>query len=222
MYYIVGAAIIGAGGAIYSSNKSSKASKEAANTQAEAAGESTDVQWKMYQQSREDIAPWTKAGGEAITKAYDAINDPSKYVQSPYYNFLLDEGIKARTRAASATGNVNSGAFSKDIEKFGQGLATTDFGNYINHLLGVAGMGQTSAGQSANLANVTGQNVGSNILNAGNARASGYINAANASAGGVQGVTNAVNTGINNYLFYDMLRNNNNTLAASAGSGGAS
>lgn len=55
---VVGAAIIGAAGSAYSANKSSKAAKGAANTQAQAAQDSNAVQLQMYNQSRQDNEPF--------------------------------------------------------------------------------------------------------------------------------------------------------------------
>lgn len=56
---IVGAAVIGAGASVYSSN-------QAANAQQDAANQATGTQISMYNQTRADQAPWRQAGGEAL------------------------------------------------------------------------------------------------------------------------------------------------------------
>ena len=133
-------------------------------------------------------------------------NGPGPYEESPYYNFLLEEGLKARERSASATGTLGSGERLKDIERFGQGLASTEYNNYvdnwlktkINPRMALSGAGQVSAGQNAQNAMTTGTNVGNAIMTAGNAKSQGYINQANAITGGI-------NSAADNYMFYNYL-----------------
>jgi hypothetical protein len=56
------AAAAAIGGALISSNASSKAS----DTQANAANNATDLQQKIYQQGRADLLPWQQAGGASL------------------------------------------------------------------------------------------------------------------------------------------------------------
>ncbi|GAG27357.1 unnamed protein product, partial [marine sediment metagenome] len=57
----------------------------------------------------------------------------------------------------------------------------------------LAGLGQTAAGQTANLGMQTGQGLAQNALAAGEARASGYINQANVISGAAtSGVENSI------------------------------
>jgi len=141
----------------------------------------------------------------------DKINKgPGDYTKSPGYEFRLGEGVKARERGASARGNVLSGEEAKALTKFGQDYGTQDYDNFLSRfyqsltpLQSLAGVGQTTAGQTAQMGMQTGQSVGQNYLAAGDARASGYINQANVATG-------AINSGVSNYLTYDYLKNKNN------------
>ena len=141
----------------------------------------------------------------------DKINKgPGDYTKSPGYEFRLGEGVKARERGASARGNVLSGEEAKALTKFGQDYGTQDYDNFLSQfyqsltpLQSLAGVGQTTAGQTAQMGMQTGQSVGQNYLAAGDARASGYINQANVATG-------AINSGVSNYLTYDYLKNKNN------------
>lgn len=50
----------------------------------------------------------------------------------PGYQFQLAEGEKARNRFLSSRGLYNSGRAGKELERFGQGLASQEFGNAFN------------------------------------------------------------------------------------------
>ncbi len=56
---IAGAAVVGAGATIYASDQASSAQKDAA-------GQATNTQIGMYNQSRADQTPWRTAGGQAV------------------------------------------------------------------------------------------------------------------------------------------------------------
>lgn len=117
-------------------------------------------------------------GGDASAEA-PSTPDYSAFYQSPGYQFRLNQGIQALDRSAAARGRLNSGAQSKALMRFGQGLASQEFGNYTNRLAGLAGVGQTATNTLANLGAHTAANVGNTQMRAGNARAAGYINQAN-------------------------------------------
>lgn len=136
---------------------------------------------------------------------------PGDYTKSPGYDFRLGEGVRAMEMGAAARGNVLSGAQTKALTQYGQDYATQDYDNYLRRwyqsltpLQSLAGLGQTSAGQTASNAMQTGQNIGQNYLTAGQARASGYINQANT-------LTGALQSGTENYLLWDYLNRRNTT-----------
>lgn len=59
-----------------------------------------------------------------------------KYVQSPDYNFQLDQGNKNILANASATGGLESGAALKALQKFGQDLAMGDYSQWRGYTTG--------------------------------------------------------------------------------------
>lgn len=79
----------------------------------------------------------------------------------------------------------------KALTQYGQDIGSAEFGNYLNRLASIAGIGQSATNQVGAYGSQYGAQVGQNLNNAGNARASGYINQANAYANGMQGVGNA-------------------------------
>lgn len=66
-----GTAIIGGLGAatgLYGASKSSSAATSAAQMQADAANQAAQIQYQMFQESRQDMAPWVSAGKVALGK----------------------------------------------------------------------------------------------------------------------------------------------------------
>ena len=208
---VVGGAAIGAGASYLAGKSQSDAARDAAGTSAEAARYQADTQRQIYDQTRADQTPWREAGANALTQLTagtapggDLMRSFSMadYEADPGYAFRQAEGMKAIERSAAARGGALSGGALRGIERFGQGLASEEYGNAFsryqtnqtnrfNRLASVAGVGQTAnaaLGQAgSNYANaITGisqadaTNQGNAILAAGNARASGYLGAGNA------------------------------------------
>ena len=185
---LAGAAVVGAGAQIISGNKAAKAQKQAA-------AQSIAEQQRQYDQTRADYAPWRAAGSGALnmlSRAYGIggqAPDLTAFTASPGYDFRYNEGLRAIDRGAAARGLLHSGAGVKAEQRFGEGLAASEFGDWWNRLAGVAGVGQQAVGGTA----AAGANAANNISNAytqqGNARASSYANTGS-----------AINSGINNAL----------------------
>jgi len=182
--------IIPAAATVGSSLIGASAASKAADAQTSAADKAAQMQWDMYQQNREDLAPYRTAGTNALAGMQAMLTDPNAYTKSPGYDFRLSEGVKALDRSAAARGMLNSGATGKALERYGQDYATQDYGNQWNRLASLAGTGQqaTTTGVSNGTASASG--IGSNYLAGGQARASGYA-----------GTANAVNNGVSNLLY---------------------
>jgi hypothetical protein len=171
-----------AGGAVVGAN----ATKSAANDQLQAAREAQAM-----------FAPWIQAGGWGIGQAANMLgkNGPdaaaAAFQQDPGYQFRVQEGENALTRAASANGTLGSGKYLKDAMAYNQGQASQEFGNSFNRLLGVAGMGQTATGSGADY-----------LTQGANASAAGKIGGASAINNGLtQGYSMYSNNQLMNRLF---------------------
>ena len=217
-------------GAIITANASKKAAKAqekgaelASETQLEAQERALEAVREMFDISREDLAPYRETGELALqdldrlVRSGEFATEPAfafttaDFEADPGYEFRLAEGLKAIDRAGSARGLALSGRQLKDLQRYGQGLASDEFGRaygrafneYItgregrnlrfNRLASLAGLGQTSSTTSANLAtqagaqqagiiSSTGARLSDLQLQAANARASGYIGPASAYA----------------------------------------
>jgi len=238
---IIGGALLGGAASIASSKQASSAATSAANTQAASADQATALQREMYyqtrsdqlkqyEQARSDMAPWRTAGVGALGTLQNElgnyagyVKDPSTYKQSPGYNWLVQQGVNAIDRGASATGKLDSGQRSKDLMAYGQGMASQDYGNFLgrygellNRYSGLAGTGQTASSSMGaygqNMANQLGQygtnyanQAGNNMIGAGNAMAGGMINAANARTGMYSNLSQIGSNAANQYMMYNYL-----------------
>ncbi|CAB5217974.1 hypothetical protein UFOVP205_44 [uncultured Caudovirales phage] len=215
---IGGSALIGA-----------NAAKEGAQTQADAARESAQLQKQMFDVQNAQQAPYRQAGYSALNQIGQlgsgtyGIYGPNGEVTGqgtgtdyltrqytpedfqagidPSYNFRLQQGNLAATNLANQSGGAIGGNALQGLINYGQGAASTEFANAFsrdqsqktriyNTLASIAGLGQTSLGQTGQLASNTAQGVGSAIAGAGSAIGAGQIAAGNALSSGLQSYGN--------------------------------
>jgi hypothetical protein len=202
---IAGAAVVGAGASIISGNKAAKAQKQAADL-------SVAEQRRQYDQTRTDYAPWRAAGSSAVnalanTYGLNGSSNPGAvgteqpegayggFFTSPGYQFRMSEGLKAIDRGAAARGQLGSGATIKAEQRYGEGLAASEYDAYTSRLAQLAGLGQSAtAGTAAAGANASG-NISNALIASGNARASSYAN-----------VGSSINQGLNNVMSAYLMR----------------
>lgn len=129
----------------------------------------------------------------------------ARFQTTPGYEFRLGEGLKAIDRGAASRGLLKSGATIKAEQRYGEGLASSEFENYANRLASLAGIGQSAT----NVGVAAGQNsanaIGNALMAGGNARASGYLARGQADANMYGGIANAFNSGASNYMLMDYL-----------------
>ena len=166
----IGASI---GGGVDAANTASKA----AGIQADATNQATQLQRDIFERQTQLQEPWRQAGINALARMQSG--DVMSYMD-PSYKFRLSEGMKALQRTAAARGGLLSGGAMKEAMRYGQGLASTEYGNAYNRLASMAGLGQTSTNAMANEAGTYGSNVGNLMTSGAAARASGYVGGTNA------------------------------------------
>jgi hypothetical protein len=196
----------------------SKASRDASSAQQQAAAQASDVQRDIFERQVELQAPFREAGLSGQNRLLELLGiggdkfaadfgkyasaefTPDKFKTDPGYAFRMSEGMKALERSAAARGGLLSGATLKGTQRFGQDLASQEYQNAFNRYQAertgtlnpyqsLAGVGQSSANTLGQQAGALGQSLGSNIIGAGNAQASGYMGQANAITGGLgQGI----------------------------------
>jgi hypothetical protein len=172
-----------------------------------------DLQPQMLEARDATIAnyqPYAATGQTGLTATSDLLGlngQPAadaamtRYQQSPGYQFQFDEGVRATDAAQAANGMFRSGATGKALEKFGQGLANTDFGTYYNRLAGLAGGGLTAAQGIGSAENSWISGLSGNVQQA-NTASTGATNAQNSILGNTaSGLGNSVNSLFSNQNF---------------------
>ena len=182
----------------------SKAAKSAANTQAAAADRAMAQELAMYEQSREDLAPYREQGYAAL-KDIEGMKPfltsqfgPDQFAQylDPSMAFRQRLGTQATERLANVGGGALSGNTLRALNEFGQNLASTEYanafnrfqterGNIYNTLANIAGMGQSAVNTGVGAAqNLAAQQTGL-LTGQAAAQAAGQVGSANAIAGGL-------------------------------------
>ena len=190
---VAGSTLVGA----YGANKAAKA-------QLQGAREGAAAEERMFNRQVELQQPMIDVRNNMLPELVEASRytpfGMEQFQQDPGYGFRLKEGLRALENSAAARGGLLSGNTMRGITRFGQGLASEEFGNAFNRyqaerqarlgpLQSLVGLGQTSANTIGSAAGQLGTNLSNLAVGGGNARASGYAGMANALASGIgQGV----------------------------------
>lgn len=200
---------IGAGAGLLGAKMTADAAKSAAQTQASAADRAAANERAMYEQGREDLAPYRETGYTALRDIermkpfLTAQFGPEQFGQylDPSMAFRQRLGTQATERLANIGGGAISGNTLRALTDYGQNLASTEYGNAFNRfqtergniyntLANIAGMGQGAV----NTGVTAGQNFASGqtglITGQAAALAAGNVGAANAYSGAVGNVGN--------------------------------
>jgi hypothetical protein len=155
--------------------------------------------------AQEQIMQLLGVGGDATAAGYGSLAKPfgqADFQQDPGYAFRQAEGMKALERSAAARGGLLSGGTLKGIQRFGQDLASQEYGNAFNRyqiersarlnpLQSLMGSGQSATNVMTGATGQAGQNEAANLYGAGQARASGYVGSANALGGALSSIGQA-------------------------------
>jgi len=216
------AAIISAVVNLGSSLIGAKASKDAANTQANAANNATAAQTAALERQIEISEPWRKAGTTAVNQL-SAMTQPGgaatqnfsygpfDYQADPGYAFRLKEGMNAMNATAAARGGLISGNALKAGQTYGQEMGSQEYQNSFNRYLQNYSNAQNTFQLNRNnllgplqFLSTQGQGAAAgqaaNIGNTAASNAALSIGAANATAAGQVGSANAFTSGIGNAL----------------------
>lgn len=178
-------AVIAGGAAIIGGAMSSNSASDAAETQADATNQASAIQQQMYNQTRDDLKPWTQAGGQATNGMMNLLgmgdkNSLEALQQDPSYQFRLNTGLNGVQAGAAAQGNLLSGATQKALNNYAQDTASQEYGNAFNRLFGVSQLGQNAAAQVGNTGTSVAQGIANNTMQGANATAAGQVASSNA------------------------------------------
>lgn len=242
---IAGSGIIGGITSLFGSKQASSADQQAANTQLQMYNR-TAANLQPYNATGQSVlgdlsslatsGPYGPGGTNYLASA--AAAQPGQMTeaalqQTPGYQFMMNQGLQATQNSAAARGLGVSGAALKGAAQYATGLADQTYQNQFNmqqqrfqnllnlnssqqgnlqnqynRLAGVASLGENAAATTGNQ--------GTQAANA----AGGYqAQTGTAQAAGTTGVGSALNSSVQNYLGYNMLRNMTGQTGGYSGSG---
>ena len=129
--------------------------------------------------------------------------DYSGFENTPGYKFAVSQGTQAIQRQAASMGNAYTPNTAQAVGQYVTGTASQNYNNYINQLMGAAGLGSTANAGIADPTYKTGTNISQLQQNQGQAQASGVMGGANAVGGafGPNGVGTSLIGAAGKYLF---------------------
>ncbi len=164
----------------------------AARGEQQAAERSAEEMRQLREQFGGYYDPYISAGGTAISEYLPSIQrmaDPQQfysqmmqgYQTSPQAQLALEEGTRAATQGASASGMLGSGEMMKGLQKYGQQLTAADeqqwlqnmlgiYGGYTGGLSEISGMGEQAIGQYGQLATTQTSNIADLMAQAAQSR----------------------------------------------------
>jgi hypothetical protein len=131
--------------------------------------------------------------------------DPTKFQSSPGYQYQLQQGLNGVTN--SYKGNIGGNAL-RELQSTGQGLANQGWNQYLSNASGAYQnlVGNVSnvvgSGQGTQVAN----QVGSNLIGAGNATAAGITGSANSTTSGLTDVSKTLSGLLNSSAFQNLFK----------------
>jgi hypothetical protein len=179
---IIAAAVIGIAGAVGKGIMAKKGAKKLAN----AYGSAESLLDTEFQKTEREMSPWRNVGQGALDAMARSLGIPgsdgrvsdgpdfSEFYKSPGYKFRMDEGIKGVERSAASRGSLQSGAAMKAVQRYGEGQASQEYGNYMDQLYRLSGQGAQTAAQLGAYRGNSANNRANMLTGQGMARQSGY------------------------------------------------
>jgi hypothetical protein len=237
-----------AAASVVSGAMGARAAKSAGQRTADATVRAAEINQEMYEQGRQDLAPYRGLGYGALSEIgggmegrqpiYDDQGNITGFQTGTGYltgqltpekiKEYLDPSMAFRmkygTQATERLQNVGQGAFSgntlRALNEYGQGLASTEFGNAFGRAVGerkdiynilanIAGMGQGAVNTGVELGQSSAQSQGQLAVGGAQALGAGQVGAANAYGGAAQNIGNA-------FYLNQLLKPTPSTIAASS------
>ena len=148
----------------------------------------TDIQ-NTFKTATDYYTPYQAAGTKALglqqalagASGQDAFNQA--YQESPYIAFLREQGMRSNLAGSAATGGLGGGNVQKELNRFGQGLASQGLQTQIGNLQNLSSQGLNAAQGAAGVQ----QGMGTNLSNIGTGTAQNMASQRGALAGATTG-----------------------------------
>jgi hypothetical protein len=154
--------------------------RDAAAQQSAATDRAIELQRRMYEEGVARQQPFLQTGTEFFNRLAELQRGGPSAAQNflqmdPGYAFRLGEGMKALERSAAARGGLLSGATMKGLQRYGQDLASQEYGAAYNRLAGLANVGPRAAGVVSDLGNTYATSVGNMLTGQGTNQANALL-----------------------------------------------
>ncbi len=142
--------LVGGVGSIFSAGAEKKAANNQINAWDTARDHVTDAAGETHDASLGRYQPFLQGGQNAFAQAQQMQTPGYQYQPNdPSYAWRFGEGMNALNRSQAARGQSQSGGAMKAAIRYGQGLASTEFGADFNRQNVLAGYGMQGAQGSA-------------------------------------------------------------------------
>lgn len=188
------------------------AAQDATNAQLQGNNASIAAQLAMFDTIRNDQAPYRDAGYAALGEIGNLVRPGGEYSKKftmadfqadPGYDFRMKEGLRALGNSAAARGGALSGGAIKESLRYGQGLASQEYGdafnrfykerdNRFNQLASLANIGQTAVTETGQRGQDTAQSVGGLYAQNGTVRGNGALAQGNIYSNGLNSINDAI------------------------------
>lgn len=143
--------IIPAAASLIGGSMQSRAVGKAQAAEREQQQKALDLQERMYEEGVARQQPFLAGGTEDYNRLRAMMTGGPGAAQQflqmdPGYGFRLSEGMKALERGAAARGGLISGNALRAAQRYGQDLASQEFGQAYGRLAGLASIGPSAAG----------------------------------------------------------------------------
>jgi len=191
-----------------------QATQQAMIAQAQQAANAQNALQQGQQQAMGAFTPYQTAGVGAINQLAQLYGPTGEYTQMPTiaqlqmdpgYAFREQQGMRALNASTAAARGLQSGAALKAAQRFGQDMASQEYGNAYNRFMqnrlaatqALQGLGSTGFGAAQGISGAalgTGQNLAANYQNLGQNIGQGYANIGANNATAYMGPTNAMSS----------------------------
>lgn len=212
-------------GSVVGGLASNSASRRSAKATSRAARNSIEEQRRQFDLVRGDTAAYRDVGQNALYQLAQMFGlpdrssatqtatapvgqtDPTQQIQAstpqallesmPGFQFRLGESEKAMERMQAARGYSLTPRAAKEVGRYASDYASGEFGNLVESLFRLSGLGGNAVNTSASAGANAAGNIGNAYMNAGNAASQNAWNSA-------AGWNNAIQSGMNNYATWQM------------------
>lgn len=222
---IIGSAVVGGLASRSAAKSQAGAARDAANAQLQASREANALQQRIYEENVARQQPFLETGTGFFNQLAALQRGGPQAAQNflqmdPGYGFRLSEGMKALERSAAARGGLLSGGTGRALTRYGQDVASQEYGAAYNRLAGLADVGPRAAGVMSGLGQAYAGAAGQNLMAGGQAAAQGLLGAGGARASGYMGMANTLAGGLGQYLQYQQNQQLLSQLQGGGGGGG--